>query len=48
VTLRAKHGHIVHVSDDARLTRCGKRCDGWIVEPVAVTCRKCIKESVRK
>jgi hypothetical protein len=42
--VRSKHSRsrITHVSYDLRTTMCGKRCDGWIVEPQeGVTCARC-------
>jgi hypothetical protein len=41
--VRSKRGRYVHASHDLRTTMCGKRCDGWIVEPQQVTCPKCLE-----
>ncbi len=40
--VRSKRSHVVHLSADLRRTMCGKRCDGWLVEPdQAETCLVC-------
>jgi hypothetical protein len=41
--VRPKRGKWIHVTHDARVTLCGKRCDGWNVGTDAkeVTCPQC-------
>jgi hypothetical protein len=41
--IRARRGELVHVTLDLRRSLCGRRCDGWRVEPDAdITCDTCL------
>ena len=42
--VRARRGHLVHLAmiGDVRVTLCGRPCDGWLVDPTATTCRRCL------
>ena len=40
--VRSKRSHLVHVTADLRKTLCGRKADGWLIEPdQAVTCLIC-------
>lgn len=40
--VRSRKGVVIHLTADLRRTMCGRKADGWIVEPDAVeTCIKC-------
>lgn len=40
--VRGKRGRLVHWTRDLRICLCGRRCDGFIVEPdVEADCQAC-------
>jgi hypothetical protein len=44
MTTRPRRGSRVHDTHDMRVTVCGLRCDGWIVEPDGpADCTKCVR-----
>lgn len=41
--VRGKRGRLIHLSADLRKTLCGRRVEGWIVEPdTNATCSVCV------
>lgn len=42
--IRARTGRVIHCTWDLRKTGCGRKCDGYLVEPdTAIDCEKCIR-----
>jgi hypothetical protein len=40
--VRSRRGALIHLTADLRRTMCGRKADGWVVEPDAVeTCIVC-------
>jgi hypothetical protein len=42
--VRSKRSRTIHATGDLRRSYCGRKVDGWLVEPdTAVTCSSCIR-----